>query len=143
MSFSTDGIGVVNQGLQTLLKLGFGITGATTIQSLSVDNSTSNFSATDTSLSSSRTGVTTVLGVNFNATPTISAQSVTFTATLSTSQYNGDTISGIAIHNVPGSSVTATSTSLIAGIAVNQSIAKNNTFSLQITGTMTAVDNTP
>lgn len=139
------GTGVVNRGLQVLLDRAFDINAATKITSMSIDDDDSNFAAADTALNTSRGTPTNVVALDFSSTPTRSSQTVTFTSTFPTSgtgNFNGNTIKGIAIHNLAGASVTASSTSLVAGIAVNQSIAKNNTFSLAITGTLTLTDNT-
>lgn len=138
------GTGVVNRGLQVLLGVPFGTAdGFANIQSIAVDDNASNFAAADTALNTSRGTVTNVLGKSFASTPTRSAQTVTFTSTLATTDFNGNTVKGISLHNITGASVTASSTSLVAAIAVNQSIAKNSNFSLQITGTITLTDNTP
>lgn len=138
------GTGIVNRGLQVLLGIAFGTADSfATIQSFGIDDNASNFAAGDTALNTSRGAVTNALGKSFASTPTRSAQTVTYTATYTTSDFNTFTVKGISIHNVTGASVTASSTSLIAGIAVNQSIAKTSSFSLQITATMTLTDNTP
>jgi hypothetical protein len=138
------GTGVVNRGLQVLVGIAFGTADAfATIQSGAVDDNASNFAAADTALNTSRGAVTNVLGKTFSPTPTRASQTVTFIFTLATADFNTFTVKGISIHNVTGASVTASSTSLVAGIAVNQSISKTSSFALAITGTMTLSDNTP
>lgn len=144
---SLPGTGFMNRGLQILLGIAFATADAfATIQSMAVDDNASNFAATDTAANTSRGAVTNIVGVNFSPTPTRSNQTVTFIATYpasGTGNFNGNTIKGISIHNVTGTSVTASSASLVAGIAVNQSIAKTSSFAIAITGTATLTDNTP
>lgn len=140
------GTGFMNRGLQVLLGVAFATADSfATIQSMSVDDNASNFAAADTALNTSRGAVSNMVAVNFSPTPTRSSQTVTFISTFpasGTGNFNGNTIKGIAIHNLTGASVTASTTSLVAGIAVNQSIAKTSSFALAITGTATLTDNT-
>lgn len=138
------GTGVVNRGLQVFGGVAFSTADAfAVIQSIGVDDNASNFAAADTALNTSRGAVTNALGKSFAATTTRSAQTFTFSSTLATTDFNTFTIRGISLHNITGASVTASSTSLVAGLAVNQSIAKNSNFSLTIQGTLTLTDNTP
>lgn len=106
---------------------------------MSTDDSASNFAATDTALNTSRTAPSNVYAQNFDATPTRSSQTISMTTTLATGVSNY-TIKGIALHNITSASVSASSTTLFAGIA-GQSITKNSTFSLAITLQVVYTDN--
>ena len=141
------GTGVVNRGLQILLGIAFNTSDAfAVIQSMSVDDNASNFAAADTALNTSRGAVTNMVAVNFSPTPTRSSQTITFTSTFpasGTGNFNGNTIKGIALHNLTGTSVTASTTSLAVALAVNFGLAKTSSFGVAITGTCSLTDNTP
>ncbi len=143
------GSGVVNQGLQrigrNLAVVGGGAAvGASQsvtryLMTMSVDDSASNFAATDTTLQTSRTAPTNEFDQLLDALATITGQTISFTTTLGTASANF-TIRGIAWHDDVVATVTATSATLIAGIA-GQSLQKTSSFSLAITGQILFTDN--
>lgn len=134
------GSGVVNRGLQITGGRTFNTADAfAAVQSMSVDDNASNFAAADTALNTSRGAITNVFAQNFDATPTRSNQTISMTTTLATGNANF-TIKGVALHNITSASVTASSTTLFAGIA-GQSITKTSSFSLAITLSVLYTDN--
>jgi hypothetical protein len=100
------------------------------IDSISVDDSSTAFAATDTALNSGG-AVTNEADANFDSTPTRSGQVITHVATFATGVANF-TIRRIALHNAAAASVTSSSTTLVAGID-GQSITKTSDFSVTIT----------
>ena len=125
------GSGVVNRGLQITGGLTWNTADAfAVVQSISIDDSSANFLATDTALNSSR-APTVVSAVSFDSVPTRTAQTITAQSTFGTGLFNGHTVGGIGVHNIAGGSVTLSSNTLFAGIA-GQSIAKTNQFSLTV-----------
>lgn len=134
------GSGVVNRGLQITGGRTFSTADAfAAVQSMSVDDNASNFAAADTALNTSRGAITNVFAQNFDATPTRSSQTISMTTTIATGNGNF-TIKGIALHNATAASVSASSTTLFAGIA-GQSITKTSSFSLAITLQVLYTDN--
>jgi hypothetical protein len=100
------------------------------LQSISVDDSSTAFAATDTALNSGG-AVTNEADVDFDSTPTRSSQTVTHLGTFGTGVANF-TIRRVAIHNAAAASVTTSSTSLVAGID-GQSLTKTSDFSMTFT----------
>lgn len=143
------GSGVVNQGLQrTVINLacvggGAGVGSSQTVtrylMTMSVDDNASNFAAADLALNTSRGAITNEFDQLLDGLATRSAQTISFTCTLATGSANF-VIKGIAWHDDTATNVTASSSTLIAGIA-GQSITKTSSFSLAITGQITATDN--
>ena len=135
------GSGWVNRGLQVLGGRAFSTTDSfAAIQSMSVDDNSYNFAAADTALNTSRGAITNTYAQNFDSTPTRSSQTISMTTTIATGNANF-THRGIALHNITSASVTASSTTLCAGIA-GHSFTKNSTFSLAYTLSCTFTDNT-
>lgn len=98
--------------------------------SISVDDSTVAFAATDTALNSGG-AVANVFAQNFDATPTRVAQTTTHVMTVPLGSGNF-TVRRVALHNLTGASVTASSTSLFGGID-GQSLTKTPDFTLALT----------
>lgn len=122
----------VNRGLQVIAGRASNTADAfAAIQVMSVDDSSTAFTATDTTLG----GPTNEFDAAFDATPTRSAQTVTHVMTVPTGSGNF-TIRRIALHNDTATNVTGTSITLCAGID-GQSLAKTSAFSLAITIQMT------
>lgn len=143
------GSGVVNQGLQRTLRNlavvggGAGVGASQTVtrylMTMSVDDNANNFAAADTALNTSRGAITTEFDKLLDALATIASQTISFTCTLATGEGNM-VIRGIAWHDDTATNVTTSSATLIAGIA-GQSLTKTSSFSLAITGQITATDN--
>lgn len=123
---------VCDQGLQNSGKVTSTIAGGLSVLSMAWDNATgtaNSFISTHTKLND-RAAATSVQAASFDATfPSISAQTVTHQARMSTAQFNGSTVGRISLHNVASGSVTVSSTSLHGGVDT-QSIAKDSTFVL-------------
>jgi hypothetical protein len=154
------GTGIVNQGLQRIGinasqvggsgSIGSSQTVTRYVMAMGVDDNASNFAATDTA-QNTRGALTNSFFAMLDAFPTRANQTVSHVCTLGTAQANF-TIKGIALHdntsNQTGSggatgltnNVTASSTTLVAGIA-NQAITKTSSFSLAITVAITYTDN--
>ena len=143
------GSGVVNQGLQRTARNLAAVGGTSTVGSaqtttrylmtMSVDDSSTNFSAGDLSLSTSRAAPTNEFDMFLDAFATLVGQTISFTATITTANGNF-TIRGIAWHDDTPTNVTASSATLICGIA-GQSLTKTSNFSLAITGNILFTDN--
>lgn len=133
------GTGNVNRGLQVFGGRAFATADAfNAVQVLGVDDNASNFAATDTA-ENTRGALVNFAKQAFDATPTRSGQTISCTTTLATGTANF-TIKGIALHNDIAANVTASSTTLIAGIA-GQSIVKTSSFTLAITVSDLFTDN--
>lgn len=107
---------------------------ARNFQVMSVDIGTTVFAAGHTKLNDSANvteSASSYFDKVFDATPTESSQTVTCIMTMSTSEGN-ITIKRIAIHDNTAANVTASSTSLGAGID-GQTLGKTSDFSLAIT----------
>lgn len=127
---------IVNRGLQVI----GGRASATAdsfqaVQTMAVDDSTTSFSAANTSLGSP----TNVVAKGFDVTPTRSAQTITHSSSFTTAEANF-TIRRISLHNAASGSVTGSSTTLFSGID-GQSIAKTSDFSMTITVQISYSDN--
>lgn len=96
------------------------------IQSMSVDDSTTDFTAASTTLSSP----TNLLAMTVDITRV--NQRIDHVATLTTADFNTKTVKRIALHNIESTSVTGTSTSLVSGFS-NFSIPKTSNFVLVFT----------
>lgn len=127
---------VVNQGLQFMLGILSGTVEAhTALQSLSVDDGTGAFAAGTTNL-----GSPTNLAVsNFDATPTLSGEVSTHTATFAAGEANFE-IKRIALHNVVEGSVNGTSDTLFGGV-YGHSLTKTPDFSMELVMTVAATNN--
>lgn len=143
------GSGVVNQGLQRIginaASVGGGApvgdpqTTTRYLMTMSVDDNANDFAAADTTLQTSRGAVTNEHDQLLDGLATMVAQTISFTSTLGTGDANF-IIRGIAWHDDTPANVSATTSTLLAGIA-GQSITKTSNFSLEITGEITFTDN--
>lgn len=130
---------VVNRGLQVFVGRASNTADSfAAIQSMSVDDSSNAFTATDTALNDGG-AVANEADADFDATPTRSAQTTTHIATFGTGAANF-TIRRVALHNDTAANVTTSSTTLTAGID-GQSVTKTSDFSSTITVKITATDN--
>jgi len=130
---------VVNRGLQVIGGRASSTADSfAAIQSLSVDDSSNAFAAGDTALNSGG-AVSNEADADFDATPTRSSQTVTHVATFGTGVANF-TIRRVALHNAAAASVSASSTTLVAGID-GQSLTKTSDFSMTFTVTVEYSDN--
>ena len=122
---------VVNRGLQVIGRRASGITSGTpttgTIQTMAVDDGSTAFAAAHTTLLSP----TNLFDKSFDATPTISSQTVSHVMTVPAGSGNF-TIRRISLHNDTTSAVTGASSRLVAGID-GQSLTKTSDFSMTIT----------
>jgi hypothetical protein len=126
-----------NQGLQRILDRLYGISGPPAkAASMGFDDGASAYVAGDTSF----TGATAAISIVFDATPTRSAQTVTYIATVPKgaggNNMNAKTIKRVNI-NDQASTVAQTAgaiTGLLAGVS-NQTIRKETDWSLKFTGT--------
>jgi hypothetical protein len=119
---------VVNQGLQTIAERASMTTPTFgRIQSMRVDDGTTGFAAGDTSC-----GITSNEQANaLDSEPARTNQTMRHVMTLTTAQFNGQTVKRISLHNAAAGSVADSSTTLVAGID-GLSIGKLATFSLTI-----------
>lgn len=132
---------VVNQGLLRIGQQAFESTNynaARNIQTLSIDDSSNAFAATDTALDSGGS-VTNEFDQAFDSTPTESAQTITTVTTIASGDGNF-TVRRIALHDDTAANVSSSSTTLCAGID-GQSLTKTSDFSLELTITMAFTDN--
>lgn len=128
----------VNRGLLRVLQQAYQSTNynvARYIRTLSVDDSSTAFAQSDTALNTGG-AVTNEYDQAFDATPTESGQSVSFTTTIGTGSGNF-TIRRICTHDDTTTNVTTSSTTLCQAID-GQAFTKDSTFSLAITLTITA-----
>lgn len=130
---------VVNRGLQVIGGRASNTADAfAAIQSLSADDNSSAFTATDTALNSVGS-VTNQADVDFDATPTRSGQVITHIGTFGTGAANF-LIRRFALHNAAAASVSASSTTLVGGID-GQSFTKTSDFTMTVTIKITYTDN--
>lgn len=123
---------IVNRGLQVIGGRASNTADAfAEIDSMSIDDSSVAFAATDTALNSGG-AVTTEADADFDSTPTRASQTITHIATFGTGVFNGATIRRIALHNAAAASVSSSSTTLVCGVD-GQSLAKTADFSVTIT----------
>lgn len=95
---------------------------------MSWDDNSSGFAAAHTALNSIGSIATFVTNVTSNTT--VGSQTVQFEGTLTTAQFNGQTVKRIALHLTPSTaSVTTASATLYGGVDA-QTIAKTSDFSL-------------
>lgn len=140
---------ITNQGLQRMGRnLSFigtapgNVTTALTryVMTMSIDDSTVAFSATDTALNSGG-AVTNEYDVLLDATPTISGQTVTHTATIPSGAGSQNfTIKRIALHDDLPANVTTSSSTLVAG-SDGQSVLKTASFAIGLVLKITSTDN--
>ncbi len=126
---------VVNRGLQVAVgRLSSTADSFAALQSMAVDDRSTAFVATDTSLGSPAN----VAAKAFDATPTRSAQTVTHETTFATTEANF-TIRRISLHNAAAGSVNGTSTTLCMGVD-GQSLTKTSDFSVKFILRVTTTD---
>lgn len=101
------------------------------IDSMSIDDSTVAFTATDTALDDGG-AVANEADANFDSAPTRSAQTVTHVATFGTAVFVGSTVKRIALHNAAAASVTSASDTWVGGVD-GQSLVKSADYSLVLT----------
>lgn len=127
---------IVTQGLRESARLTAG-TGGTAYNAMAWDNATgagNTFLAAHTKLND-RAGATAFqANAEDSGFPSTTGAGVTpvvntFQSTLLSTQFNGNTIGRVSLHNVAAGSVSLSSATLMCGIDT-QSIAKDNTFSL-------------
>lgn len=128
---------IVNQGLQRIGINASAVGGSSTVGSsqtttrylmtMSWDDSTVAFAATDTALNTGG-AVSNEFDQFFDAFPTRSGQAVTHTSTIPTGSGNF-TIKRVAIHDDTSTNVTTSSTTLCAGVD-GQSLTKTSSFTL-------------
>lgn len=131
---------IVNQGLIRLGKQAFQSTNynvARYVRTMSFDDSTVAFGATDTALNSGG-AVTNEYDQAFDATPTESSQTITCACTIPTGSGNF-TIKRIALHDDTTTNVTTSSTTLFGGVD-GQSLTKTVDFTMTVTLTITFTD---
>ena len=107
---------------------------ARNIQVMSVDDSSTAFSAATTSLGSPSN----VFDLAFDSTPTESGQTISHVATVPTGSGNF-TIRRIAMHDDTATNVTGSSTTFVCGVD-GQALTKTSDFSMQITLKLTYTD---
>lgn len=123
---------IVNQGLQRLAINGSqasGFSSSRFIQTMAVDDATGAFAAAHTKLNDAA-GFTQEFDAAFDATPTMSGQTVIHKMTIPTGSGNF-TIRRVSLHDNAAASVDGTSATLVGGVD-GQSIAKTSDFSLLI-----------
>lgn len=128
---------VVNAGLNRIADTASqtsGYSASRYIRTLSIDDSSNAFTATDTALNSGG-AVTNEYDQGFDSTPTRSGQVVTHVSTIPTGSGNF-TIRRIALHDDTAANVTTSSTTLVAGVD-GQSFTKTADFTIQFTLTLT------
>lgn len=127
---------VVNRGLQVIGGRASNTSdGFTEFLSMTVDDSGTAFTATDTTLGSPSN----IEANAFDSTPARTNQTVSHVTTYQTGEANFN-VKRISIHNLAAGSVTGSSTSLCAGID-GQSVTKNSDFTMTITVDITYTDN--
>jgi hypothetical protein len=129
---------VVNRGLQVLIGRAFDTADSfAKIQSVSIDDGTTAFGATDTALDDGG-AISNAAYADFTSTPTRSGQVVSWSALFI--QSVSLTVKRIALNNIAAASMSTSADGLIAGTA-GRNLVKDNDFELQINGTWTETNN--
>lgn len=108
------------------------------IQSMSVDDQGTGFSATDDALDDAG-AVSNEADADFDSTPSRSGETFSHTATFGTSEANFE-IQRVALHNDTAANVSTSSTTLVGGVD-GQSLTKTSDFSLTVTLDISYSDN--
>lgn len=117
---------VVAQGLETAGKVIAGLSTQTN-RTMSFDDNTTGFSSAHTAVNSAGAIATFVRNATTNTT--VGSQTVRYQATLTTAEFNGQTVRRIAIHFDTSANVTSASNTLFGGVD-GQSFAKTSEAAL-------------